>query len=91
MTDDLFISRRKEVHSAGHSVYRPAKENAFLLFILIFLIPKLKELIGLVIKQSINTGVLFQSTTVKVIEFILLDPEKHFTSILARLALLPYF
>ena len=50
-----FISRRKDVHSAGHSVYRPAKENAFLLFVLIFLIPKVKELIALVSKQMINT------------------------------------
>ena len=40
----LFISWRKEVHSAGHSVYRPEKENAFLSFVLIFLIPKVKEL-----------------------------------------------
>ena len=53
--NDLFISRRKEVHSAGHSVYRPAKENACLLFFLIFLTPKVKELIALVIKQAINT------------------------------------
>ena len=55
MINDLFISRRKEVHSAGHCVYRPAKENAFLLLFLIFLIPKAKELIALVIKQAINT------------------------------------
>ena len=55
MINDLFISRRKEVHSAGNSVDRPAKENVFLLFFLIFLIPKVKELIALVIKQAINT------------------------------------
>ena len=29
MINDLFISRRKEVHSAGHSVYRPAKMLSF--------------------------------------------------------------
>ena len=55
MTDVLSISRRKEVHSAGHSVYKPAKENDILLIFLIFLIPKVKELIALVIKQAINT------------------------------------
>ena len=61
MINVLFISRRKEVHSAGHGVYRPAKcfffhlQNAFLLSFLIFLIPKVKELIALVIKQAINT------------------------------------
>ena len=49
MINVLFISRRKEVHSAGHSVYRPAKENDIFLFFLIFLIPKTKELIALVI------------------------------------------
>ena len=55
MINVLFICRRKEVHSAGHSVYRPAKENAFLLFFLILLVPKVKELSALVIKQAINT------------------------------------
>ena len=55
MINVLFISGRKEVHSAGHSVYRPAKENAFILSFSIFLIPKVKELIALVIKQAINT------------------------------------
>ena len=55
MINVLFISGRKEVHSAGHSVYRPAKENAFLLFFLMFLISKVRELIALVIKQAINT------------------------------------
>ena len=38
----LFISGRKEVHSAGHSAHRSAKENTFLLFFLIFLIPEVK-------------------------------------------------
>ena len=33
---------------------------------------------------------LFQSSIVKVIEFILFDPEKLFTSVLHRLTLLPY-
>ena len=56
MINVLFISGRKEVYSAGHSVYRIGKENAFLLFFLIFLIPKVKELIALVLKQVINTG-----------------------------------
>ena len=55
MINVLFISMIKEVHSAGHSVYRPAKENDILLFSSIFLIPKVKELIALVIKQTINT------------------------------------
>ena len=55
MINVLFISRRKEVHSAGHSVYRPAKENDILLFFLIFLIPEVKEIIASVIKQAINT------------------------------------
>ena len=55
MINDLFISRRKEIHLVGHSVYRPAKENTFVLFFLICLIPKVKELIALVIKQAINT------------------------------------
>ena len=55
MINVLFISGRREVHSAGHSVYRPAKENAFLLFFLIFVILKVNELIALVIKQAINT------------------------------------
>ena len=55
MTNVLFISRRKEVHSAGHRIYSLAKENAFLLFFFIFLIPKVKELIAQVIKQEINT------------------------------------
>ena len=57
----------------------------------------MKELIALVIKQAKNTednkvikGLLFQSSTVKVIEFILFDPEKLFTSVLPRLTLLPY-
>ena len=80
MVNDLFISRSKEFHSAGHSVYRPAKEDAFLLFFSIFLLPKVKKLIALVIKQAINTenlkvkkqiqGLLFQSTIVKVVYFI---------------------
>ena len=57
MINVLFISWRKEVHSAGHSVsvYRPAKENDILLFFLIFLISEVKELIASVIKQAINT------------------------------------
>ena len=55
MINDLFISRRKEVHSAGHGVYKPVKENAFLLFFVIFVIPKVKELFASVIKQAINT------------------------------------
>ena len=50
----LFLGE-KEAHSAGHNVYRPAKEKDFLLFFLIFLIPKVKELIVLVIKQVMNT------------------------------------
>ena len=58
MINVLFISRRKEVHSAGHGVYRPAKESDFLLFFLILLIPKVKELNALVIKQAINTKTL---------------------------------
>ena len=33
---------------------------------------------------------LFQSSIVKVTEFILFDPEKLFTSVLPRLTLLPY-
>ena len=78
--NDLFISRRKEVHSAGHSVYRPAKDNALLLFLLNFLIPKVKELIALVIKQAIKTENLR-----RLIDFILFDPEKFFTSVLPRL------
>ena len=73
------------------------------LFFLIFLIPKVKELIALVIKKTINIeklrrkqdntfkGLLFQSSIVKVIEFILIDPVKLFTSVLPRLTLLPYF
>ena len=48
------FSGRQEVHLAGHSVYRPAKESAFLVFFLILLIPEVKELIALVIKQAIN-------------------------------------
>ena len=55
MISVLFISGRKEVHSAGHGVHRPAKDNAFLSFFLILLIPKVKELSALVIKQRINT------------------------------------
>ena len=101
MINALFISRRKEVHLGGHSVYRPAKENAFLLFFIIFLIPKVKELIALVTEQAINAenlrrkqaikGLLFQSSSVKVIKFILFDPETLFTFHLPRLTLLPYF
>ena len=52
---NVFFSGRNEVHLAGHCVYRPTKENAFLLFFLIFLIPEVKKLIALVIKQAINT------------------------------------
>ena len=55
MINVLFISWRKEVLSAGHIVYITVKENVFLLFFLIFLFPKVKELIPLVIKQMINT------------------------------------
>ena len=35
-------------------------------------------------------GLLFQSSTEKVTEFILFDPEKLLTSVLPRLTLLPY-
>ena len=55
MINVLSISEKKYVHLAGHRVYGPAKENAFLLHFLIFLIPKVKELIALVIKQALNT------------------------------------
>ena len=82
MINVLFFSRRNKVHSAGHSVYRPAKENAFLLFFLVFLIPKVKELTALVIEQTINKENL---------SLFVFDPEKLFTSVLPRLTLLPYF
>ena len=55
MINISFFCGRKEVLSAGHSVQRPGKENAFLLSLLTFLIRKMKELIALVIKQTINT------------------------------------
>ena len=70
------------------------KRKCFLLFFLIVLIPKVKELTALAIKQTTNPGrqtqkpsednklikgLLFQSSIVKVIEFILFDPEKLFT------------
>ena len=41
---------------AGHSVYRSAKENAFLLFFLIFRFPKVKEVIALVINPILDKG-----------------------------------
>ena len=89
----LFISKRKEVHSTGHCLLT-CKRKCFSLFFLIFQTPKVKELIALVTEQTINKiikGFLFQSSIVKVIEFILFDPEKLFTSVLPRLTLLPYF
>ena len=55
MINILFISGRKEVHLAGHGIYIPAKENTLLLFVSIFLIYKVKELIALVIKQTMST------------------------------------
>ena len=41
-------------------------------------------------KRELIKGLLFQSSIVKVIEFKLFDPEKPFTSVLPRLALLHY-
>ena len=49
-----FLGEKKLIQQAIVST-RLAKENAFLLFFLIFLIPEVKELIALVIKQAINT------------------------------------
>ena len=59
----------------------------------------MKELIALVIKQAINTetrednklkGLLFPSSIVKIIEFILFEPEELFAFVLPHLTLLPY-
>ena len=52
----LFPGEEKFIQQAiVESAYNPAKENVFLFFFLMFLTPKVKELIALVSKQPINT------------------------------------
>ena len=49
----LFLGENKFIQQAILST--DLQKNAFLSFFLIFLIPEVKELVALVIKQAINT------------------------------------